>query len=243
MSRAQWLVCGSTVAALGCSGEPTTDPLPVIDATAQGEAAFSQDEAGGAGDAAIEEAHATAGGDTGIKPDGGADVDVSAAGDTGTGPDGAADADASVETDAGPVDGSGDGATDAARITRSPVGRFPCVSAFDSSVGDSSTCDRATQWCFTNHRFEPTGCAPLTTTCEPGSLTDACRAVFTWDAAACGGDNQALAAPHCACMTLTCSQGLCEEDDAGGITVSCGYCYGAPPVRLERLGQSRAAAR
>jgi hypothetical protein len=28
---------------------------------------------------------------------------------------------------------------------------------------------------------------------------------------------------------------LCTDDDAGGITIACHACYGAPPARLERL--------
>jgi hypothetical protein len=107
---------------------------------------------------------------------------------------------------------------------------FLCVRAGSQPFFDADiVCNRTSEWCYTNHGFEPTGCLSLATTCAPPVLADACSSVFDWDAAACDGGT-----PRCSCLTLTCS-GWCADDDAGGITVSCGSCYGAPPARHERL--------
>ena len=96
-------------------------------------------------------------------------------------------------------------------------------------MANDVVCDRASEWCFTNHSHDPTGCVSLSTTCGlPAS--GACNEVFYWDASAC-----VPVTPRCACLTVTCSSGWCSDDAEGGITVSCGSCYGAPPVRLERV--------
>jgi hypothetical protein len=41
--------------------------------------------------------------------------------------------------------------------------------------------------------------------------------------------------PTCECLAPPTTPCDCTEDDAGTITISCGGCYGAPPVRLERI--------
>lgn len=118
------------------------------------------------------------------------------------------------------------------------TGLFGCSPTFTGNgVGDAASCDRATQWCFTNHGFDPTGCVPLGSTCASGAPSDACSPVFYWDAAACDGG-----LPRCACITQTCGSGWCSDDDAGGVVVSCGACYGAPPARLEPVVRSEAVS-
>jgi len=110
-------------------------------------------------------------------------------------------------------------------------GGFPCIGPNGPLSLD---CQRASEWCYTNHGFDPTECVPLTTTCAPDDPSDACSSVVTWDAAACDGG-----IPSCACLTVTCGSGFCLEDEAGGVTVSCGSCYGAPPARPTRTASSR----
>jgi hypothetical protein len=112
-----------------------------------------------------------------------------------------------------------------------------CYPANISSGNDAGAfCDRASEWCYTNHGFETTGCVSFASTCPPGEVGDAC-AVFYWNAAACApGDHR------CACLSVTCNSGWCDDDHAGGITVSCGSCYGAPPPRLERLARAAPVA-
>lgn len=106
-------------------------------------------------------------------------------------------------------------------------GPKPCWSQQDPT----KTCDRATQYCYA-HGSEPTVCGPFATTCTPyRGVGDACvGSDFYWDAAACDGGIR-----RCACLNMTCQEGTCFDDDAGGITLSCGPCYGAPPARPPRL--------
>jgi hypothetical protein len=106
-------------------------------------------------------------------------------------------------------------------------GRTPCGDQHDAA----KTCDRATQYCYA-HGIDPTVCGSFATTCTPyRGVGDACvGSDFYWDAAACDGGLR-----RCACVDMTCQEGWCRDDDAGGITLSCGPCYGAPPARRERL--------
>jgi hypothetical protein len=54
--------------------------------------------------------------------------------------------------------------------------------------------------------------------------------VILWGVQACGP------CPTCDCLAPPGSPCVCTEDDAGTVTIlSCGGCYGAPPVRLERI--------
>jgi hypothetical protein len=123
---------------------------------------------------------------------------------------------------------------DAMGIPTKPRGDsgFFCMSAggigeFDADI----VCDRTSEWCFTNHGFMPTGCVSLTSTCQYNPYSDGqCYSVFTWDASACVPGTL-----RCECLTVTCSSGYCVDEPDGGLTVSCGSCYGAPPARLERL--------
>ena len=95
----------------------------------------------------------------------------------------------------------------------------------------AKACDRATQYCYA-HGINPTVCGSFATTCTPyRGVGDACAGSdFYWDAATCDGGLR-----RCECLTMTCMEGWCRDDDAGGITLSCGPCYGAPPARRERL--------
>ena len=106
-------------------------------------------------------------------------------------------------------------------------GRKPCGDQQDAA----KTCDRATQYCYA-HGINPTVCGSFATTCTPyRGVGDACvGSDFYRDAAACDGGLR-----RCACLNMTCMEGWCGDDDAGGITLSCGPCYGAPPARRERL--------
>jgi hypothetical protein len=97
------------------------------------------------------------------------------------------------------------------------------------------TCDRASQWCYDNHGLPPTQCLPFETTCSAYSgPPDACvGSEFYWDAAACGGGIR-----RCSCVTITCYAGSCTDDKEGGVIISCGVCYGAPPARFDRRARS-----
>ena len=110
-------------------------------------------------------------------------------------------------------------------------GGEPCGDQQDPA----KTCDRATQYCYA-HGIDPTVCGSFATTCTPyRGVGDACvGSDFYWDAAACDGGLR-----RCACLNMTCTEGWCSNDDAGGITLSCGPCYGAPPARRERGTISR----
>lgn len=139
------------------------------------------------------------------------------------------------DTDAGSVDG---GLVDLAAWLTSGRGDFPCNAA---ELGvEGGTCDRGTQWCYTANGFDPTGCVSLGATCVnidytnagdvvvgPG-VSDACISALEWDPSLCDGGIR-----RCACLT-TIGNCRCTDDSMGGITVSCGSCYGAPPARHVR---------
>ncbi len=106
-----------------------------------------------------------------------------------------------------------------------PLGAWltPGTGAFVCSFNDTDagTCDRSRQWCYTFHGFVPTGCVSFADTCDTAEQPG-CDPSITWDPALCDGGIR-----RCACITTGCE---CLDDDAGGITVSCGSCYGAPPA-------------
>jgi hypothetical protein len=170
-------------------------------------------------------------------------------GSAATGPSHAQDATAQNEANAETVDGAVDGTPDTGPSSDAAVagevtfaaadGGFVCMGGIYLPSWDGSVCDRATQWCFLNNGgYGPSGCRSLDTTCAPGLFSDAaCTSVFDWDAAACDGGPR-----RCACLTLTGCAGIypgsCTDADAGGVVVSCGECYGAPPARIERLASA-----
>jgi hypothetical protein len=224
MSRAQWLAYGSTLAVVGCTGGGSTT---------QREAAAPHIETGNADDATTVTVDANAEIDANAEVDTVAVADASAAADSWLASDSPAGVDVSTGADvttASEASTEGDAATVDASLSMTAEGGLVCNSV--NVPGAAAVCDRATQWCFTNHGFQPTGCVSLTTGCASGILADACSNFFFWDAAACAGGT-----PRCGCLTVTCPNGTCADDDAGGITVSCGTCYGAPPARLERMAR------
>jgi hypothetical protein len=104
--------------------------------------------------------------------------------------------------------------------------RFPCVPFQFPDAG--TMCDPATEWCYTNHGYLPTGCVSFASTCDPTSAySDACSPAFTWEGYCDAGDHR------CYCVKTNC--GSCTDEEGGSFTLSCGSCYGAPPARLERL--------
>jgi hypothetical protein len=218
MSRARWLAYASTVSVVGCAGGGATAPAHPGDEEAPLDAAMQTVEAGGADRAADE----TTSDDGRASPP----LDANNAEVTLV--------DASIPETAAPFLLHGDGG-------------FLCERAGSSGAGgvlvDNLICDRATEWCFQNWTAGPVGsrCQSLATACAPPPYSQAdaaCIGVFYWDAGAVS-DGQVPACtggfPRCACLKLTsgCLTGGCSDDDAGGVTVGCGHCYGAPPARLE----------
>jgi hypothetical protein len=109
-------------------------------------------------------------------------------------------------------------------------GTFPCPNPQIAlqGTGTPPMCDRATEWCFTNHGFAYTGCVPFDTGCVPADAGDgfyAGKCFAIWDPTHCDGG-----LPRCGCVTSNYSP-TCLDDDAGGVTFSVGSCYGAPPPR------------
>jgi hypothetical protein len=136
--------------------------------------------------------------------------------------------DPEVMEDAGTQDGASACLPSDARVPFAPAsGTFPCGNVM---------CDRATQWCHAASGGALwNSCRPLATTCaDPYPPGDAgCgNGTFCWYADCDGGLRR------CACVTTCGYYGWCSDDDAGGITVGCGPCYGAPPARLERLARA-----
>jgi hypothetical protein len=121
----------------------------------------------------------------------------------------------------------------------SGTGTFQCNGPNGPAAGSDGgvlTCDRATQWCYTFHGFDPTACASLADPCYLYPGEDACaptgngpEPALAWDPSLCDAGLR-----RCGCLNVQCSSGYCSDDDAGGITVSCGSCYGAPPARPAR---------
>ena len=103
-------------------------------------------------------------------------------------------------------------------------GRFLCLQDGGSYSNLHSHadvyCDRATEFCFVSGGGAgEDGCHPLT-----------CSRWLTVEAGVCDGGLL-----RCECLSgATCGWyfNYCVDDDAGGVSVSCGSCYGAPPARL-----------
>jgi hypothetical protein len=214
-SRAQWLACGSTLALVGCSSAERGAATAQKDAGSIHVDAPSTEDARGA---------AVADGVSEFE-DAAMNAQIDGANDVQTAQDGSGDA-----LNDGPLDAI---ATDAARDGNvsfaSAHGRFPCTNA-----GAGTTCDRATQWCYGYHGGFSYSCQPLDTNClysnlaADGGCTDP-----LFNAAACNGGYR-----RCACVTSSCGNLSCVDDDAGGVTISCGTCYGSPPARLDRFRAS-----
>ncbi|HEY8039332.1 MAG TPA: hypothetical protein VIF15_06035 [Polyangiaceae bacterium] len=100
----------------------------------------------------------------------------------------------------------GDGGSVVAKEAGDDAG--PAVVACSSRVGYFACGDRL--------------CDRTTEVCYQGS----CERYDATSNGACGP------CPTCSCDGYRSCR--CTEDEAGGITVSCGGCYGAPPARLER---------
>jgi hypothetical protein len=106
---------------------------------------------------------------------------------------------------------------------------FPCGTDVDASL----KCERATQIC-----VYFSGGPGFTCISQDGSTLHGYQG-GTW----ASPDSAAISCDACAAGGCTfyydppggCWPSSCSQDDAGGVTVSCGECYGAPPARLERL--------
>jgi hypothetical protein len=212
-SRAQWLAYGSSLAVVGCTGGAAT-PSSAADATAQSEIGAPQAEAAEAAGASD-----TASADANAGVDSRAEAEANDAGGSET-----------TTADVTPTDAASPQAISFA----SADGSFGCLGG---AYNDATTCDRATQWCEGLNGGSAHQCVSLDHLCGNFGLADSgCTPpIFYWDAAACDGGYR-----RCACVTVSCTlgasgPGLCTDDDAGGVTVTCGSCYGAPPARLERL--------
>lgn len=114
-------------------------------------------------------------------------------------------------------------------------GTFPCSWLYRGGPWDGATCDRATQYCFLQGGigYSPDGCRSFA--CGPDMLTpipggyapsDGGCGPIEW---ACDGGVR-----RCSCLITPCSARTCTDDDAGGVVLSCGQCYGAPPARAAR---------
>jgi hypothetical protein len=137
---------------------------------------------------------------------------------------GATDAEAAADADAGVALPPGCIANLATAGFALGKGSFLCLKDGGSYANLASHsdvyCDRATEFCFIS------GGGPAEDGCHPLS----CSKWLTVEAGACSGGPL-----RCACLSgASCGYyfNFCDDDDAGGITVSCGSCYGAPPARL-----------
>jgi hypothetical protein len=144
---------------------------------------------------------------------------------------------AHLATDGAAEDASiSDSSLDAATTAMSNNSPFLCAEA--GFAGDAAVvCDSQTQYCHL-HSGNASGA-----TCQ--TLPFACLAypplpdagMFCQFSAASSCD----AGLRCSCIALgvynaaadTCW--ACADNDAGGLTMSCGSCYGAPPARLEKV--------
>jgi hypothetical protein len=126
-----------------------------------------------------------------------------------------------------------------------PTGTFPCGSIASMASGGLN-CDRRTQYCSTDEpQCYAYDAGPLAAAdagakcpCHIESFAQPCECVFF----------SGTASPYCSSATMRIVSGsyTCEEDDAGGITVSYhSYhsCYGSPPARLDRLARTASVAR
>jgi hypothetical protein len=107
---------------------------------------------------------------------------------------------------------------------------FPCGTDVDASL----QCERATQICLYYSGGPGFSCISQDGSTlhayQGGTYASPDSAAVSCDACAGGAGCTFYYGPPGSCWPSSCSQ-----DDAGGVTVSCGECYGAPPARLERL--------
>jgi hypothetical protein len=213
-NRARWLAYGSTLAVAGCTGAGATGSTGGPDATAAIE--------GGGEDARVpDDAIASESSDAAAAIEGGGeDARVP---DDATAPD-SSDA---AEGGSGVVDASADSGSNGTGLAASDAS-FLCLRDGGSYPNLLSTSDvrcQTTQFCYISGGGSGLdGCWPL----GPGP-PDGGPTVFLSDAGCKDGT------ATCACVVLACgnSPSSCTDDDGGGVTVSCGTCYGAPPARLE----------
>ena len=221
VSRAQWLVFGSTLLGMGCNGVAASsvaaeggkaDKSTAVTAPAvgMGGTGNSGDDAGGDADTA---------GDADDADDATLADAVVPSEDAPTG-----DNDVSIDEAAPEAGGSPWGPPDAS-CPRSGV--FACRSG-GPDAGDM--CDRATQFCngFANG-YDPPFCDPLSQLQFVSTLMNS---------------GTCSSCPTCACIPPNDDGGrqcTCFEDNFGGLTVTChsqSGCYGSPPARLDRAPDS-----
>ena len=139
------------------------------------------------------------------------------------------------------VDGTLDGPNldakqgpDADGATAAFEGGFTCIPA--GIQGDAAiVCDPRTQYCHlhSGNLTTPSSCAALDPTClayPPVADASTCPYLAS---SSCDG------APRCSCIAIEAYSAASDScwscsDDAGGLTLSCGPCYGAPPADLRR---------
>jgi hypothetical protein len=210
-SRAMWLAYGAAFAAVGCT-----------------------DSAGARGDATADATYRDDFPAEGEPAEARAETSVDAAAETSV--------DAAVETW---VDGTFDGpdldareGPDADGATAAFDGAFVCIPA--GIQGDAAiVCDARTQYCHlhSGNLTSPSSCLALDPTClayPPVADASTCPYLAS---SSCNG------APRCSCIAIEAYSlsGSCWScsDDAGGLTLSCGPCYGAPPADLRRRPAAR----
>jgi hypothetical protein len=102
---------------------------------------------------------------------------------------------------------------------------LPCGPEVDASL----QCNRLTHYCFNETRGGG----------GYSCVSDDAGPLATDGGAACSCLTSDLGPYGClfnfSIPTSSCYAAECTRDDAGGVTVSCHTCYGAPPARLERL--------
>ena len=213
-SRSRWLAHGSTLAILGCTGNGASAPPGDQDATAT----FVRDAASSS---ARDTQPSRVSGDDAVLEDGARTAVIDSAQGDDSAASGATEADAGVVTLS---DASGCIANLATAEFTLGHGQFPCLKDggyYPNLMSHSDVyCDRATEFCYiSGGGSSDDGCHPLS-----------CSQWLTVEAGACNGGPL-----RCACLSgATCGWyfNYCDDDDAGGISVSCGSCYGAPPARL-----------
>jgi hypothetical protein len=141
-----------------------------------------------------------------------AGVDASGS-EAGTGTD-AATTTTNETGDTGATVDAAETADSGARVDAEADGAETCSRSGSFACG-SETCDRASALCWTTGGGS--SCSPISGLTSP-------------DGGSCGP------CPTCDCA-LASYGGACQctDDGQGGLAISCQGCYGAPPVRLERL--------
>jgi hypothetical protein len=143
-----------------------------------------------------------------------------------TGSTGGPDAIATIEGGDAVVDALADSSSSGTGLAASDA-TFLCLRDGGSYPNLLSTADvrcQTSEFCFISGGGSvQEGCWPL----GPG-LPDAGPAVFLSDAGCKDGS------ATCGCVVVACGGSpSCKDDDGGGVTVSCGTCYGAPPAQLD----------